>query len=153
MPAFESPAPVDGAPREIAIFRDYLTQCRGTAAIAPRSAFDPIQVPRLLPYLFLVDLVDDGQDFRYRLIGGHIREHSPTNFVGRRLSEIRDIGSQGRLLEIYRQVVTEAAPVAARIPYATPELAAASHYDLLVVPLADDTGRLFQLIGIAVYGD
>ena len=153
MPASDSGTPIDGESPRIGAFRDHMERCRGAATVAPRRAFDPVDVPRLLPYLFLVDLIDDGRDFRYRLIGGHIREHSPANFAGRRLSEIQDIGSQGRLREIYRRAVADAAPVAARIPYATPELAADSHYDLLVVPLADDAGRLSQLIGIAVYGD
>ena len=35
----------------------------------------------------------------------------------------------------------------------TPDLAADSHFDVAVAPLADSDGRLFQLIGVTVYAD
>jgi len=140
-------------PEQIGAFRDYLERCRGSAPIAPRSAFDPIDVPRLLARIFLLDVLDGGADFRYRLTGALIREHAPIDLTGRRLSEIAAIGSQAALLPLYRRAVAEAALVADRIPYRTPDLAADSHFDVAVAPLADSDGRLFQLIGVTVYAD
>ncbi len=37
-----------------------------------RAAIDPLDIPRLLPFLFLVDVERDPQRFRFRLIGTQI---------------------------------------------------------------------------------
>lgn len=36
-----------------------------------RSDIDPIDVPTLLPCIFLVDVLNDPRDFRFRLAGTH----------------------------------------------------------------------------------
>lgn len=145
----------DGAdePPAVRMFRRYLEDCRGDRPIAARTAFDPVAIPRLLPSVFLVDVLDGGADFRYRLIGGRIRERTPRNLTGLRLSEIADEGSQGALMRLYTAAVATGAAVAARLDYTSPELELPSHYDVLVAPLADVDGRIIQLVGIAVYAE
>lgn len=138
-------------PAAIRVFRSYVDRCRRTAHLAERAAFDPIDIPRLLPHIFLVDPIEDGRDFRYRLIGGHIRERSPENFTGRLLSEIADIGSQSQLIDLYRRAMGQRAIVGTRIPYRTPGLQADSYYDVVVAPFADENGEIVQLIGVAIY--
>lgn len=138
-------------PAAIRIFRSYVDQCCRSGPLAERAAFDPIDIPRLLPHIFLVDPIEDGHDFRYRLIGGQIRERSPENFTGRLLSEIAGIGSQSQLIDLYRQAIGQRTIVGTRVPYRTPDLQADSYYDVVVAPFADENGEIVQLIGVAIY--
>lgn len=148
--SFQDRDPQD-EPAAIRIFRSYVDRCRRTGELAERAAFDPIDIPRLLPHIFLVDPVEGGHDFRYRLIGDHIRERSPENFTGRLLSEIADIGSQSQLIDLYHQAIAQRAIVGTRIPYRTPGLQADSYYDVVVAPFADKNEEIVQLIGVAIY--
>ncbi len=56
-------------------------------AMPRRADFDPVEVPLLLPYIYLVDVIDGGQDFKYRLVGTHITESVGFDFTGQRISE------------------------------------------------------------------
>lgn len=133
-------------------FLDYWGRARGDKAMPGRGDIDPLDMPRfLLSDLFLVDVLDGGGDFRYRLIGSHIVEHTGADLTGRRLSDLRDRGSQPRLAALYSEVVHRKAPQQTRLPYKTPEMQAASHYDVVVAPLASDGRTVDMLVGIADY--
>jgi hypothetical protein len=61
--------------------------------------------PALLPHIFLVDVLDDGQCFRWRLIGRHIVRHAGSDDTGLDLGisiapEVRPI-----VIGHYREVV------------------------------------------------
>jgi hypothetical protein len=43
------------------------------------DSLDPLEVPRLLPHLMLKDVRRDPWDFRYRVVGATVREHSRHN--------------------------------------------------------------------------
>lgn len=49
-----------------------------SGVICPRDRFDPVDLPRrMLPMVNLVEAVDEGADYRYRLVGtGDVRERS-----------------------------------------------------------------------------
>jgi PAS domain-containing protein len=42
---------------------------RQNKLMPPRSDIDPVEIPRLLPYVMLIDVVREPLDFRYRLMG------------------------------------------------------------------------------------
>lgn len=52
-----------------------------------RADFDPVDIPNLLPYIYLVDVIKGGEDFAYRLVGTHITESVGFDFTGQRISE------------------------------------------------------------------
>lgn len=54
-----------------------------------RQQIDPISLgPQILPYLVLIDVIDAGQDYRWRLFGSrHIEEYG-ANLSGMALSEV-----------------------------------------------------------------
>lgn len=52
-----------------------------------RGDLDPAEIPRLLPNLFLIDVLRDPLRFRYRLIGTAITERFQRDSTGRLIDE------------------------------------------------------------------
>ena len=68
---------------------DYWNAIRGDAQMPARSDFDPLAIPHVLPYVGLIDIIEPGPQFRYRLIGTKMPA-----YAGRRL--------EGQLVEEYK---------------------------------------------------
>gem|GEM_PF-422740 len=115
-----------------------------------RGSIDPTEMRALLPYTFLVDVLEGGRDFRYRLIGTNIVAHTPSDNTGRALSELREQGTQKQLAALYAAVAATRAPRCQRIAYRT-RLGLRSWYETAVCPLGDGTadGGVERLIGWA----
>ncbi|WP_259781147.1 PAS domain-containing protein [Aestuariispira ectoiniformans] len=60
--------------------------CAGKAVL-PRDRFDPVDIPRLLSRLILLDVIDQGQDFRYRVVGTDVVGAIGRDFTGERLTD------------------------------------------------------------------
>lgn len=57
--------------------------------VPQRSAIDPVEIPELLPSVFLADIEHGPQDrVRYRLIGTRIVEHEGADYTGYYLDEV-----------------------------------------------------------------
>jgi len=104
----------------------------------------------LLPYTFLVDVLDRGTDFRYRLVGTDIVAHTPRDNTGLRLSEIGSQGTQSQLAALYASVAADKAPRFQRIAYRT-RVGLRSWYETVVCPMAAPGARdtVTRLIGWA----
>lgn len=75
------------------------------------GAFDVVQVPReLLPFLILLDVLDGGQDFRYRVVGTGVVEAIGRDFTGETVAEYRHRHEPPAVAEGYRRVCTDRAP-------------------------------------------
>jgi hypothetical protein len=68
------------------IYRYWRGKCRD-GALPSRADLDPMDIPALLPHVFLVDIVDGGRDFRYRLLGTHIIDSVGFEYTGQLVSE------------------------------------------------------------------
>ncbi len=62
---------------------EYWDKIRGDAPLPARSDFDPLCVPQALPFLGLIDIVEPGPQFRYRLIGTKLPAYAPGRREGR----------------------------------------------------------------------
>ncbi len=85
--------------------------------MAPRrSDIDPAELQAHLPRLFLLDVLDAGADFRYRLIGTAIIQGMGRDSTGRRMSDLHadQPAVLKTLLERFRRVVAEKRPVFVR---------------------------------------
>ena len=122
----------------------------GSGDLPDRSDVDPAGMPTLLPYTFLVDALDGGGGFRYRLIGTDIVAHTVGDNAGRTLSELAAQGSQRQLAALYAAVAGGRRPRYQRIAYRT-RLGLRSWYETVVCPLGDGSagGAVCRLIGWA----
>lgn len=140
--------PTDADPR-LARFLTYWTTIAGDRPLPGRADLDPIDVPDLLPFIFLVEVLPGSPvDFAYRLIGSDIVANTARSHVGRRLSEIVHEGTQGRLIELYRETLESRTPRFRRLDYQS-DLGPSSQYDTLVAPLGCQ--HVTHLAGLAIH--
>jgi hypothetical protein len=128
----------------------YWRDLRADQPMPSRESVDPAAIRSLLPYTFLVDILDGGADYRYRLVGTDIVAHTPRDNSGASLSEIEDQGTQKQLLALYSSVTAGQVPRFQRIAYRT-RLGLRSWYETVVCPLCDPArpGTVAMLIGWA----
>lgn len=141
-----------GGHENLSLLLAYWKDKRGEREMPAREDIDPLDIPRLLPDIFLVDVLDDG-DYRYRLVGGRIVERAGANYTGLKLSEISSRGSQPLLLEIYEHVLATRQPCQRDLPYRMRFTRMPGSYKVLIAPLSTDGERVDMLLGITAYPD
>ena len=92
-----------------AAFEYWQGKCAADGLPASRT-LDPLDMPRLLPHLLLKDVRRDPWDFRYRVVGTLVREHSRHDWTGKWMSEIDGQGSGSILFRVTQWVAEEARP-------------------------------------------
>lgn len=125
--------PLFVTPRHETIYA-YWREKRGAAPFPDRRALDPVDIPGLLPYLVLYDVLDGGEDFRVRLQGGSVRERMRTNYTGRRLSEFPHLGPGGRLFHCLQSTARDGRPRfnPKDVPYVGPDESVVAHQGLVL---------------------
>lgn len=124
------------------IFHDHWKNLCNGAAVAERSAFDIVKAPRvLLGHLILLDVLDGGQDFRYRVVGTKIAEEIGRDFTGETVLQYHTRHESREVIDGYANIVKTGQP----------DLYYGSLYDLgrdyvtyerLAVPLAGPGGDI-----------
>lgn len=117
-------------------FDYWLAKCNGRAMPA-RHDIDPAEIKPLLPHVVLMDVLRDPADFRYRLIGTAVDDHSSARFTGRRLSDIPHQRQPSQMWDNFTRVGETGLPRFNRVPYAGPHKDFLAVVDL-VMPLASD---------------
>jgi hypothetical protein len=106
---------------------------------------DPIELVPALGYLLLVDVLDGGIDFNYRLYGSIVSSVSGLDMTGKRLSDhpasphIRDFS-----LALYRAVIVRREPVWSQ--YGPAAAISTSAWERVIMPLVDDEGRVCRFL-------
>lgn len=117
----------------------YWRDLRGDRPWPMRRDLDPARIVSLLPFLFMVDVLEDGRDFRYRLLGTDIVGNTVTDNTGKRLSELQFQGSQATLTVLYRDAYLSEEPRLQRIAFTT-KAGIRSWYECVVLPLGTPDG-------------
>ena len=81
-----------------------------------RLDIDPVEIPALLPYVMLIDVVKP-LNFRYRLIGTEARSIMRRNYTGQLFSEIDGKGESSLLWQGCESVVRGKQPLSLSPPY------------------------------------
>lgn len=122
---------------------------KGRDGILPsRRAIDPIEIVRLLPLVFLIDV--EAGDFRFSLVGQEIVDrYGPLK--GQALRELMSGPELERTLEEHSLCVTARLPV-----YIENSLHSAAEgdgllYQRLLLPLAEDGATVTSLTGIMAF--
>lgn len=129
---------------------DYWHQRVDGSGVMPRDRFDPMDIPRLLPHVFLMDVVHDevgvSRRFKYRLTGTFIDQRIGRQIIGLFMEDIRKGETLQHLLELFERCVDKR--VAA---YATSNLTGESSpisiFHRLVLPVTFTGARVDQMLG------
>ena len=132
-----------------ALHRWWTDQLTATGKIPRRAAFDITAQPALAPYLFLVDTPADGQ-YGFRLLGEVVVEMTGRNITHMPVTTFTPIDYGHDLYAYYREVVR-----AGRCYMCRGSLAFVGkdyrNFESIDCPLADEDGRVFQIIGAMDY--
>jgi hypothetical protein len=89
---------------------DYWLSCASGSGLPSRADINPAMIPRLLPYLSLLDVSSDIEASRVRLAGTRLRDVYDREITGLPLGEI-DLGSKRDYwLTAYRHTAYEGKP-------------------------------------------
>jgi hypothetical protein len=77
----------------------------GQGTLPNRKSFAPFQIPALLPSIFVLDVADKVEDYRFRLAGAELEQAYGGKAVGLTLGQI-DVGSQTARRELLRDYET-----------------------------------------------
>ncbi len=107
-------------------------------------SIDPMRLAPVLGYVMLLEPIDGGTDFRYRVYGSIIAEHSGIEMTGKRVRDLPSAPVAVYLLATYRAVCQTRRPMFAHHT---------THYDIqiaewsrLILPFAADDGTVDRLL-------
>lgn len=117
-----------------------------------RADFSPsLLAPEDLRFIVMVEVIDDGADFAYRLVGTGVVQAVGKEFTGLKLSDHLDEHEVPELFADYRRAVAQRAPTlfhGGMLRFDKDWLA----YERLSLPLVDEAGRVSVLLGAADFG-
>ncbi len=124
---------------------DYWRRLRRGDGLTRKSDFDPTDVPRLLPFLYLWQLDEDRRDFTGRLFGSVFVDFAGADFKGRKFREVHGAQAEA-MFENHLFCLEQVTPfVVVRHVHAFPKDYLG--YEATILPLVDGQARPALLIG------
>jgi len=109
-----SPAP-DQLPLEgLRFLLRYWQLARGTNAMPPNGAIDPLALKPVLGHVIILDVLEGGADFRFRLFGTEVAEAARYDWTGSTVDDMRRIlkgPGPAFYLAVYRALLRRREPV------------------------------------------
>lgn len=142
-------------PEAIALHRYWLEK-RGGRAFPDRSDISPSDFSRLLPHMTIVEVLDGGRDFRFRLYGSALAAMTGRDRTGEYFSKL-DAAPGAKItaeetrffwMSYGRQVLEMAAPMFTRVPLVQTG-AAGMMLHSVVLPLTAGGEEIGQILGAA----
>ena len=116
-----------------------------------RRDLDPVEIPRLLPHLMLVEVLGPGL-YRYRLIGTEIAGAQGTNATGSFVHDaLKDPDYRAHVLRLYDSCVAERAAVYSESLFISPTAEVERHTKVLFLPLSEDGEVVHQVLVMQVF--
>lgn len=129
------------------LYSYWCTRCQN-GRLPRRADIDPADIPRLLPYLTIVEVVPDQRRYVYRLVGTkevEIRGRDPT---GKSVAEAFYGPSVEEAHVFYDQAVATARPVYDDSPFIGPD-GRYNDDEMLFLPLSDDGQTVTRILLIS----
>lgn len=128
-------------------------QARGARAMPSKSDIDPVRLgARLLPHILLVEIVDGGARFRYRLCGSANTDAAGIDLKGRHVDELNPDPDYIRYMTgLYRRSLETRRPVYSESRYLALKSDSARDARRLVCPLAEDGGPVDRFVSAQTF--
>jgi hypothetical protein len=115
-----------------------------------RQNFSPKAIPRLLPFVILIDVVKEPRDFRFRVVGTAFSRAVAQDVTGRCIGEVFPADYRDEVFERWNAVVEHGGP-----SWGSGEMWAKERDFLrwqgVALPLHSDNREVNQLLGAAVF--
>ncbi|MDP6388892.1 MAG: PAS domain-containing protein [Alphaproteobacteria bacterium] len=93
-----------------AALAEYWRSIHPDGGLPGRRHFDPTDIPRLLPSLWLLDVDRDPLRFRIRLVGTRLTEFAGRDSTGHWLDDVQTNFDAGPIMEVLSRVVNQGRP-------------------------------------------
>ena len=123
----------------------YCDALAGTRPMPHRQDFRPTDVTWLLGYIYLIDVLDGGADYCFRLFGTFWEKMYGADLTGQRLSEIEMGGHLDVLRGDYDKVVSTRAPLFHPGKLVWPNQKSIK-YERLLIPFSGDDGQVSLIL-------
>jgi len=131
------------APLEV-LFRWWLSK-RPAGRLPSIDAVDPVELRGALGYLMILDVLEDGWDYRYRLYGTEIARHAKRDYTGQKTSDLKVFSTIPIFyIACYRAVLARPEPLTTHNQ--PPIDVATSSWTRLILPLAGHDGRIARFL-------
>jgi len=98
---------------------DYWRSRRRGRRCPSRSDIEPTDIPGLLPYVMLTEVIDGGARYRWRLVGTEVERHFGCQMTGRYIDEQLRGEYLAYVEKLYRSAVAGCTPVYSENAYNT----------------------------------
>ena len=116
----------------------YWNRIRGHRPMPARADVNPVDIPKLLPYVMLIDVVHDPLDFRFRLLGSAHDEIVGGDYRGRLFSMLPHTAKGNPIWAQYARVVDERRPICGEVTYVGQDPFVRHHFEHCLMPLSAD---------------
>jgi hypothetical protein len=134
-----------GDPRLVELY-NYWQKQRGERFAPRRADIHPTDIPKLLPYLLLADILP-GPRYRYRLVGTEVERVFGTAMTGRCIDELMRGEYLDFITGLYRAIVECRAPVYSENTYSNE----AFRTHRLMLPLSEDGETVTMVLAGQVF--
>jgi hypothetical protein len=126
---------------------DYWLRLKGDRIGPPRSVIEPTSLRGDLPWVWLVDVFDGGEDFGFRLAGGQLKQFMGHNYAGKRISEVPQSTFFKNVGTVFSTCVASRQPLL--VGPARTTLKDKSHLEItvLVLPMSENNKDVSMLFG------
>lgn len=95
----------------VARFADLWHAKRGSSAAPGRSDFELDELAPWFGHVIIMDIIEGGEDFRYRMVGTAITQFLNRDYTGRTVLESNYSGALDQILDTFQRPVREGRPV------------------------------------------
>lgn len=139
--------------RSFADLYSYWLYKKNGRELALRRDFDPLELKAHLGSLFIAEPIEDGRNFRYRLIGTGLTEVHGRDFTGKSVLDLLgsvDPDAGKSIVAAYRKVLRDKVALRAqgRVVWAGKEFIS---FDSLHLPLSSDGSRADIVLGKLIF--
>lgn len=112
-----------------------------------RDEITPARLRTVLPSTFMIDVIDAGQDFRFRFAGDRIIQFMGQRYAGTLLSEKRGIIFFDNMARLFKRCVSSRVPISSGPVQASLQGKEFLEIEAMVLPLSDDGTAISTLFG------
>jgi hypothetical protein len=130
---------------------DYWRQIARPGGLPGRQHMDPLDIPDLLPRIWLLDVVQPGPRFRFRLVGSRIADRLGYDPTGEWLEDaLLDYESNPSLTDRYRATVESGRPTYRLGPQRLTRTRDFEFVENIFLPMAEDGRTVDMLMALSV---
>ena len=139
--AIELEAPTIGVTRRL---HEVWLETKKDKVMPRRRAMAPDRLKDLMPFIYIINILDDGADFSVRFMGSAIVQSLGEDYTNVKLSDFSSHPSTWRA-DVYRKVMAQKEPMITAVDLSDFERGY-TKTECVLLPLANDTGEFTMIM-------